>query len=118
MSDETKSAGETAMDEDIAASVDRGTNPRATCEAFLASVPEEVYAVLPDDILDVVDSAATRLLADHPRLADRPRALKRLVRRAVLANYRGTVGWEFDQEKCEAFMELLLKYLPLFLAII
>ena len=94
----------------------RKPNPAHAVEAFLAEVPEAVYAELPDDVIDVVDAAAEGILQSFPQV--KPRAFRRMVRRRVVRHYRAkTVGWEFDQEKCEAFMELLIKYLPLILAL-
>ena len=95
----------------------RNDNPEKAIEAFLASVPES--AALPDDIVEVVDKAAKGVLLEFPKVAAKPRALRRMVRRRVIAHYRDTkVGWEFDEEKCRAFMDLLIEYLPLFIALL
>ena len=92
-------------------------NPELACEAFLAGVPEGIYAALPADIVGVVDRVAGDLLARRPGLAKRPLALRVLTARGVRAHGRA-VGWEFDEDKCRAFLDLLIEYLPIFIALI
>jgi hypothetical protein len=90
-------------------------DPKLAVEAFLAEVPEAVYAALPADIIGTIDAVAGGLLTRHPRLEKRPLAFRALVAAGVRRQEReGEVG--FDEEKCRARLDLLLEYLPLFIA--
>ena len=99
------------------------TDPQDAMDVFLLGIPAGFMEDLPQGFLSAADEEIAYVLGKHPQLQDNTFILALIVsgrmrRRARREVKAGNVGWEFDEDRCRAFMDLLIEYLPIFIALI